>query len=695
MRARNGKAKQRDRKQRKAQAAAPTSFELRRRLDDALARLEAGDAAVAGRKLDDLARLAPRDAEIRHALGYALHCQGRPAAAVGALERAVALDPDAAGYRNSLGIVLLESGETAAAVAALSAAVERQPDNPAYRFNLGNALKAAERFDEAAAAYREALAAAPGDPEILNNMGVALTRAGRPAEAIEMFRQALVALPREAQILHNIGLAYHELADHAAALDSFGACLAADPGFDPALLAIARVHDARRSETAAIDGYRHYLARRPDDADVVLRLVELLQAARRHDEAAQWLELLQALRPDDPVPARAMGRLLADRNRIDAAVAAYRAVLDRHPEDSETMLDLAHVDVLTERLDDAADWLDRAAAIDPDSGRLAFLRALVAESRGDLPAAARHQDDCLARLPDDAVMREHRGRLHLALGELEPGFRLYDARYRRSGTLGGLPAPLWRGEELAGRKLLIAAEQGIGDEIIFGSCLPDAIRAAGACAIECDERLVPLYRRSFPGALVHASTKTADKRQAIREYDWLGEFGTPDYAIPMGSLARHFRRAIGDFPAPGGYLAADPEAVAGWRRRLDALGPGLKVGLCWRSGLRSPDRTRFYTEIDDWAPLLSMPGIVPVNLQYGDCATELEHAERVLGTPLHGFADLDLFDDIDGMAAMMRALDVVVSVSTVTPYLAAAVGQTALVASLGRDWTLLGTDRYP
>ena len=107
------------------------------------------------------------------------------------------------------------------------------------------------------------------------------------------------------------------------------------------------------------------------------------------------------------------------------------------------------------------------------------------------------------------------------------------------------------------------------------------------------------------------------------------------------------------------------------------------------------ERNKYYTGVDDWAPLFTAPGVVPVNLQYDDCRVELEHVRATFGVDIHSMPDLDLYNDFDNMAAMMRALDVVVSVSTVMPYLAAAAGQQALAVSVGRDWSLLGTDRYP
>ncbi len=206
---------------------------------------------------------------------------------------------------------------------------------------------------------------------------------------------------------------------------------------------------------------------------------------------------------------------------------------------------------------------------------------------------------------------------------------------------------------------------------------------------------MPLFSRTFPEAQVHPSQKSVDNRCNVRWYGWLSDEQKPDYAIPIGSLPRWFRADLQAFPPPGGYLTADPDRVAYWRDRLDALGPGLKVGLCWRSSVSGLERNRYYTSVDDWAPLFTAPGVVPVNLQYDDCRAELDHVRATFGTEIHAMPDLDLYNDFDNMAAMMRALDVVVSVSTIMPYLAAATGQQALCVSIGRDWSLLGTDRYP
>ena len=692
-----GKARQRERKRKQAAVAAqPSLHEVGKRLDKAFRQIDAGDLSDAARRLAGLVRQVPRHAETRHALGYVLHLQGRDEDAVKELSRAVEFESRNPACRNSLAIVLHKLGRLDEAIEQGRAAVDMEPGNPAFQFNLGNALKDSGGFEEAVSCYRKALAAHPDDPEILNNLGIALTQCEASAdEAVDLFRRALLLRPDDPQIPYNLGLAHQVLGDHAKAFEGFRASLVLDEAYDPAIAAIAALHVTREEMPKAIATYRHYLALRPDDHVAMRALAELLRAAGKFTEARQWVDRLALLTPDDPCVARVLAGILVEQDDVDGAVAELRKVVAADPGGAEAWLDLGRIHILREEFQEAARCLDGAAAADPESARLFHLKSLIAEAEGDLDTAGRMQDECLAR-SDNFMMRAHRGRLHLTAGEFGPGFALNEARLEEKGNaVDDLPAPLWEGQSLAGKRLLIAAEQGVGDEIIFGSCIPDVLEQADACAIECDPRMVSLFRRSFPGALVHPSQKSVDNLFNIRSYSWIAPDQKPDYAIPIGSLARWCRPTIESFPDRGGYMKVDPERVAHWRRRLEALGPGLKVGLCWRSSLGGLERSRFYSKVDDWAPLLTAPGVVPVNLQYDDCQAELAHAREAYGVDIHAMPDLDLYNDFENMAAMMRALDVVVSVSTIMPYLAAATGQRVLGVSIGRDWSLLGTDRYP
>ncbi len=135
--------------------------------------------------------------------------------------------------------------------------------------------------------------------------------------------------------------------------------------------------------------------------------------------------------------------------------------------------------------------------------------------------------------------------------------------------------PRWAGQPLEGRVILVHAEQGIGDEILFASCVPDLIVRAGHVVIVCDPRLTALFARSFPQATVHGIARRTDCRGAE-----LSE--RIDYQIPAGSLPRYFRATAAAFPHRRQFLVADRQQLSAWRKRLATLGAGLKVGISWR-----------------------------------------------------------------------------------------------------------------
>jgi ADP-heptose:LPS heptosyltransferase len=162
----------------------------------------------------------------------------------------------------------------------------------------------------------------------------------------------------------------------------------------------------------------------------------------------------------------------------------------------------------------------------------------------------------------------------------------------------------------------------------------------------------------------------------------------------MGSLLREFRRSVDAFPDRKGFLAADPKRVAFWRRKLAAL-PGRKVGLLWKSAISKNARHRYFSPFAQWAPVLAQQGVTFVNLQYGDCAEELALAKDELGVEIWSPPGIDLKQDLDDVAALSCALDLVVGFSNATLNIAAACGVPTYLISTPAAWTKLGTDEYP
>jgi hypothetical protein len=282
--------------------------------------------------------------------------------------------------------------------------------------------------------------------------------------------------------------------------------------------------------------------------------------------------------------------------------------------------------------------------------------------------------------PDYTLSAFHLALARLLLGDFRHGWDDYELRqldrdYPRRAAV----YPRWDGSPLSTRTILVQREQGLGDEIMFSSCLPQVIETAAHCIIECEPRLLGIFRRSFPSAMVFASTSDVIPPREIAEQ-------VIDFAIPAGSVPRFLRKGVGDFPRHDGYLKADPQRIARWRERLSLLGPGLKVGISWIGGVRKTRREMRSLPLEAWLPILRLTGVSFVSLQYtadaGDAAAAF--CERH-GVPIEHWGEA--IEDYEETAALVCALDLVVSVCTAVIHLAGALGRPVWVmAPYSPEW---------
>ena len=243
------------------------------------------------------------------------------------------------------------------------------------------------------------------------------------------------------------------------------------------------------------------------------------------------------------------------------------------------------------------------------------------------------------------------------------------------------------GAQLTGRTILVTTEQGVGDELLFASCLPDLVARAGHVVWACDPRLVSLFARALPAATVRGMGQP--------DFRWLEHVPPPDVHVPVGSLPRYLRPTLASFPPQAGYLRPDPARRAQYQQRLATLEPGLKVGIAWRS-LRTRSDVAHYPTLDQWHALFQVPGVHWINLQYDQPEEELAAVQHQWGVTIHTEADLDLMSDLDGVAALIMALDLVIAPEMTVAALAGSLGQVVWrLTSAGGSWTSLGTDRCP
>jgi hypothetical protein len=224
-------------------------------------------------------------------------------------------------------------------------------------------------------------------------------------------------------------------------------------------------------------------------------------------------------------------------------------------------------------------------------------------------------------------------------------------------------------------------EQGLGDEIFFATCVPDLVAAGGEVTLAASPRLVTLFARALPGVRV------------IEDGAWGAE--SFDYHAPIGGLPRYLRTRPTSFPAGGKLLVPRSDQATKWSERLQRLGPGSPVGICWRSGLLSAERSRQYSALDAWGPLFALPGVHWVNLQYDECEGELAAAEHRFGIRIHRWKREDLRDDLESVVGLLWSLDLVITAPTAVSSLAGAVGTRTWQVDAGGDWSAFGGASSP
>ncbi len=361
-------------------------------------------------------------------------------------------------------------------------------------------------------------------------------------------------------------------------------------------------------------------------------------------------------------------RVLLHSGFLDEALDVADTALRADPGAYEAWLSAGLAALAAHRYEEALAAFERAVALSPDSMDAHTNRGIALQNLGRLDEAEAELGRVLDARPDDALARFHLGLSLLREGAYAAAWPHYEARLVNPEAVARPPAfPRWDGSTPSQRTLLVYGEQGLGDEIMFASCLPDLMQTGARCVVECNPKLRKLFTRSFADATVYAANAQKNVPDEIRRIG-------VDAEVPIGSLPLHFRRSLSEFPRHSGYLKADPERISAWRSRLDALGPGLKIGISWQGGThatRSPLRS---IPLHEWLPILRMSGLQFVSLQYTRDAPQAvaalgqEHGVDVAHWP-------EAIADYDETAALVCALDLTISVCTALAHLAGALGR--------------------
>jgi len=497
-------------------------------------------------------------------------------------------------------------------------------------FSLAQHEHRAGRLAEAAEAYGKILAIRPDIAEIHNNLGVVLRTLGQLDQAVARYRQAIALKPDLADAHNNLGNVLRE--------------------------------QGQLEQAAA--RYRQAIVLRPDYAEAHNNLGTVLLIQGKLDEAAARLTQALDLRPDYAEAHNNLGNVLLTQDKLELAARRYRQALALRPNYTEAHSNFGNALLSQGKLDEAAAQCEYALALRPDYAEAHNSLGIVRWEQGKFKEAAARFERALALRPDYAEPHWGLAACYLVEGDYERGWPAYEGRLRTPGLEPRHSLPRWAGEPLAGRSLLLFAEQGLGDAIQFIRYARPLKQRGARVVLACQAAL---------GRLL-ASNSDLDE---LFIQDSSGALPRCDYYLPLLSVPYVLRTNAATIPCEVPYLAADPKLTAEWHEQLAGI-DGFKIGIAWQGsrdfrfdGWRSIPLAQF-------APLAGLPGVRLVSLQKGFGSEQVATVD---------FPVLDLSARLDeaagpfmDTAAVIRGLDLVVTSDTAVAHLAGALGVPVWVA---------------
>ncbi len=460
------------------------------------------------------------------------------------------------------------------------------------------------------------------------------------------------------------------MGDFSSAIQALESAIEIEPGSETVFYNLGRLYQDQEDWNQAADYYRKtiQIAPRSSYAHNNLGMIEREQG--NIDKAIECYKKAIECQPDLAEAWNNLGTALQDQLKWPESVEHHRRAIELKPDYAQAHFNLGNGYRCQDQFAEAIDCYNRALTLDPDNADTLVNLGLAHQRIHQFDLARSYYQRALAIDTSSVEGHVNRAYLNRLLGNLADGWDEYEWRFQAEPQQRQFDKPLWNGQPRAKETLFVYAEQGIGDEVMFASCLPDVLEKIPNCIVECDPRLVPIYQRSFDSATIIASSDT-------------GNHSLPpfDMQSPVGSLPRWTRRRLEDFPGRQSFLVADSNRVTQWKTRLADFGSKLKVGVSWRGGRKPETKRQRSTAIDNWASILNVSNAEFFNLQYGDCTQEIADCQRSTGVSIHNYSEVDPLIELEEFCAFISALDLVISIDNSTVHFAGA---------LGKDvWTLL------
>ena len=493
--------------------------------------------------------------------------------------------------------------------------------------------------------------------------------------AVDLIQQAVKVDPNQSSCFFSLGLTLKKQGRLGEAINAYYKVLEIEPKNADAYNNLGNILGLSGQLEEAVDTYRKALEINPDDIRTYNNLSVVFQKQGKLAEAIDTYYKILEIDPTDVGVCRSLGMLLTEQGKLEEAIEAYYKVLEIDSTDAGIYNNLGILLKEQGKFKEAIDAYCKALEIFPGYADAYNNLGNVLQLQGNFEDAAVVYKKALEINSQFSEAHKNLGMLLLLTGELEHGWEKYEWRWKCHDFPSenrNFPQPLWDGTGLSDKSVLVWTEQGVGDEIMFANMLDTLSWMADEIITECEERLVPLFQRSFPK--IQFVSREQKPNPILLDKDI-------DYQVPIGSLAQWLRKTESQFPKKGSYLSASSEKVSQLRDKYKRLTDDrFLVGISWKSINHGIEKEKS-TILENWTPILSQPDCFFVNLQYGDIKQEIGEYYSSTGILIYTDQEINPLTNLDDFAAQISALDLVISISNTTVHISGALGK--------KVWTLL------
>ena len=511
-------------------------------------------------------------------------------------------------------------------------------------FNLIAAAHAElKNLDQAIENFHRVLEINPQDAVAYFNIGNINKEKKEYDTEIINYKKALEIKPDYAECYNNMGSALKCKGDLNAAIDSFKMAIKIKANFATAHYNLGVALQEKGDVLGSIKSYRKACKFKPDYIKAYFNMGNALKESGDFKAAIDSYKQSIIIKPDYAEAYNNLGIVLSNKCELGLAIENYRIAIKINPNYPEAYLNMGNSLKDLGEINGALESFQRAIEIKPDYVDANFNQSLALLYKRDF----------------------------------KNGWAQYEWRLKKEKRKN-IPLrstkPTWNFSNLA--NVLLWAEQGVGDEIMFASIILDLHAYCSKLSVQIDRRLIPLFKRSFPEDIVF----------------WPSDEIVPEAAydahIPIGSLPQYFRQSIDSFrPTAKGWLNASDKITRSLREQLLSDGTETLIGISWHSTKPRSGAEKKVIALNKLAKKLHKPGVKLVNLQYGDVDSEIGKLQNEFGIKVIQVPDISNKDDIDDLAALIMACDKIVSISNVTAHLAGALGKEAQVLlPFSCDW---------